>query len=41
MEYKTVRNHDSLTQQEWDELYKDASFDVSVKVRLIRTGVTD
>jgi spore germination protein len=41
MEYKTGRNHDSLTQQEWDELYKDAVFDVSVKVRLIRTGVTD
>jgi spore germination protein len=41
MEYKTVRNHDSLTQEEWDNLYKDATFDVKVELNLIRTGVTD
>jgi spore germination protein len=41
MEYKTVRNHHSLTQEEWDDLYKDATFDVSVDLHIIRTGVTD
>jgi spore germination protein len=41
MEYKTVRNHGSLTQEEWDNLYKDATFDVKVELNLIRTGVTD
>jgi spore germination protein len=41
MEYKTVRNHHTLTQEEWNDLYKDATFDVSVELNLIRTGVTD
>ncbi|MCA1053946.1 hypothetical protein LCM10_03020 [Rossellomorea aquimaris] len=41
MEYRTRRNHESLTQQEWDRLYPDASFDVTVHFNLIRTGVTD
>ncbi|WP_175991407.1 Ger(x)C family spore germination protein [Bacillus sp. Marseille-Q1617] len=41
MEYKTRRNHASLTDKEWEEKYKDAEFDVSVQLKLIRTGVTD
>ncbi|OIU71432.1 Ger(x)C family spore germination protein [Rossellomorea aquimaris] len=41
MEYRTVRSHESLTQEEWDNLYKDAAFDVSVHMNLKRTGVTD
>ncbi|MGR3764597.1 Ger(x)C family spore germination protein [Rossellomorea sp. NS-SX7] len=41
MEYRTRRNHASLTDKEWEEKYKDAEFDVNVQLNLIRTGVTD
>ncbi|UTE75921.1 MULTISPECIES: Ger(x)C family spore germination protein [unclassified Rossellomorea] len=41
MEYRSVRGHEDLTRKQWDKLYKEATFDVKVNSKIIRTGVID
>ncbi len=41
MEYKTIRGHQDLTNEKWQTLYKEASFKINVKNKIIRTGVID
>ncbi|WP_044336789.1 Ger(x)C family spore germination protein [Rossellomorea aquimaris] len=41
MEYKSIRGHEDLSREKWDKLYKDASFQVKVENKIIRTGVID
>ncbi|QHE61782.1 Ger(x)C family spore germination protein [Rossellomorea vietnamensis] len=41
MEYRSVRGHEDLTRKQWDKLYKEATFDVKVNNKIIRTGVID
>lgn len=41
MNYRSVRGHEDLTREQWDKLYKEATFDVKVNNTIIRTGVID
>jgi spore germination protein len=41
MEYRSIRGHQDVTRAEWDKLYKEATFEVKVKNKIIRTGVID
>ncbi|MGG3916151.1 Ger(x)C family spore germination protein [Rossellomorea vietnamensis] len=41
MEYRSVRGNEDLTRKQWDKLYKEATFDVKVNNKIIRTGVID
>ncbi|MCR8847232.1 Ger(x)C family spore germination protein [Rossellomorea sp. SC111] len=41
MVYRSIRGHEDLTRKEWDKLYKEATFDVNVNNKIIRTGVID
>ncbi|WP_226674922.1 Ger(x)C family spore germination protein [Rossellomorea aquimaris] len=41
MEYRSIRGHQDISREEWDKLYKEATFEVKVNNEIIRTGVID
>ncbi|MBN8193067.1 Ger(x)C family spore germination protein [Bacillus sp. NTK074B] len=41
MAYRSIRGHQDISREEWDKLYQEATFEVKVNNKIIRTGVID